>query len=375
MASREAPRLEFPILKALPRFAEFSAQPVTTIVGVAALVVTLASFAHLDVSALYFDIRFVIQPWRLLTPVLPHVNVLHLAFNLYWFWRFGTVVMDMLGWWRYLALIVAVAAGSAAAEHALFLGGVGLSGVVYAFFGFLWVNRGASENTLTLISRSTVRLFVSWFFLCIALTAAGIWAVANVAHALGAVLGLSIGGMQRAPRRRRRALLVATVAIVIVSVVAASLRPHVNLSPVHAAAVDGHRGYSALLKGRNLEAAMLLAEAVDLDDTVKTSWTNLGLALQRLNHTSLALDAYEHALALNPGDMNVRWSVAAFYSALGLAAQTDGRHKEAVALLRRAVELRDDDGSTWSALAVSLERIGARGEASAAARRAEHKAP
>ena len=151
-------------MQALPRFSEFRAHPVTTVVCVAALAVTVASFADLDVSGLYFDVRFVRQPWRMVTSVLVHVNVIHLAFNLYWFWRFGTVIEKMLGWWRYLALIVAVAIGSAAAEHALFLGGVGLSGVVYAFFGFLWVNRGASEGTLALFSQSTVRLFVAWFF-------------------------------------------------------------------------------------------------------------------------------------------------------------------------------------------------------------------
>src|SRR5437667_2509017 len=110
----------------------------------------------------------------------------------------------MLGWWRYLAMIVAVAIGSAAAEHALVLGGVGLSGVVYALFGFLWVNRAASAKTLSLMSRPTVRLLVFWFFLCIALTAAGLFAVGNVAHGLGAALGASLGGTQVASRWRRR---------------------------------------------------------------------------------------------------------------------------------------------------------------------------
>jgi membrane associated rhomboid family serine protease len=375
MTNREAPRLEFPILRALPRVAEFHAHPVTTVVCVAALGVTLASFADLDVSGLYFDVRFAMQPWRMVTSVLAHVNVIHLAFNLYWFWSFGAVIEEMLGSWRYLALIVAVAIGSAAAEHALFLGGVGLSGVVYAFFGFLWVNRGASERTLALLSQSTVRLFVAWFFVCIILTAAKIWEVGNVAHALGAALGLSIGRMHEASRWRRCALLTAIVAVIIVSLVAASLRPLVNLSPVRAAAVDGYRGYSALLKDRDLEAAMLLGEAVKLDDTVKASWINLGIAFRRLNHATLALDAYEHALALDPGDMNDRQSIAALYSSLGRAAQTSGRHKEAVRLLRRAVELQDDDPATWRALAVSLKHIGAGDEASAAARRAENKAP
>ena len=41
MTNREAPRLEFPVLQALPRVAEFHAHPVTTVVCLAALGVTV----------------------------------------------------------------------------------------------------------------------------------------------------------------------------------------------------------------------------------------------------------------------------------------------------------------------------------------------
>lgn len=375
MKEREARRLEFPIFQALPRVTEFYAHPVTSAVVLAALIVTVASFADVDVSVLDFDVRFMMQPWRMVTSVLPHVGIVHLAFNLYWFWRFGSVIEDMLGWWRYLAMIVAVAIGTAAAEHALVLGGVGLSGVVYALFAFLWVNRRASEKTLALMSRSTVRLFVFWFFVCIALTVARLLAFGNVAHALGAALGAFVGGLHGASGWRRRALLATTALIVVAAMTAASLRPYVNLTPVRAAAADAYRGYSVLSRGCNLDAAMLLSEAVTLDGTVRTNWMNLGIALWRLGHATLALDAYEHALALDPGNMDDRRSIAALYGSLGRAAQTGGRHKEAVRLLRRAVELHGDDSTTWRALAVSLEQIGARDEASAAARRAEDKVP
>ncbi|PYM17293.1 MAG: hypothetical protein DMD81_09550 [Candidatus Rokuibacteriota bacterium] len=342
-------RLDFPVLQALPRSAEFSAHPVTTGIGVAALVVTVASFAGLDISGLDFDIRFVRQPWRLVGSALPHVNVLHLGFNLYWFWRLGTVIEEMLGWWRYLVLIVVA--------------------------GYLWVNQKASEKTLALMSRSTIGLFVGWFFACIALTATGILAVGNVAHAVGAILGFFIGARQGAPRWRRHAVLAATIAVVIVSLLAAIVRPAMNFSPAQAAAVDGYRGYTALLKNRNLDAALLLSQAVQLDESVKTNWMNLAIASRRLNRTDLALDAWEHALALDPGNLDDRRFVAGLYRSLGGAAQTSGQHKKAVDLLRRAVRLQNDDAAAWPALAVSLEQIGARDEASAAVRRAERPAP
>ena len=37
------------------------------------------------------------QPWRLVTSALPHVDLLHLAFNLYWLWAFGTTVEGVFG--------------------------------------------------------------------------------------------------------------------------------------------------------------------------------------------------------------------------------------------------------------------------------------
>lgn len=375
MKGKQARGLEIPILEAFPRVAEFYTHPATTSCAFLALVVTLASSAGLDVSALHFDVRFVMQPWRMVTSALPHVGAIHLAFNLYWLWRFGTVVEEMLGWWRYLAMIVTVAVGSAAAEYALVLGGVGLSGVVYALLGFLWVNRGASAKTLSLMSRPIVLLFVVWFFLCIALTAATPLAFANVAHALGAVLGVSVGCMHGASPWGRRALLTATSLVVAASIAAVGLRPHVNITPVRAAGADAYSGYAALSQGRDLEAATLLTEAVTLDGTVRSSWMNLGVALQRMGRATPALDAYEHALALDPGTPNDRRSIAALYVSLGRAAQTSGRHKDAVDLFRRAVVLRGDDSATWRALAVSLEHIGARDEALAAARHAETGTP
>ena len=90
---------------------------------------------------------------------------------------------------------------------------------------------------------------------------------------------------------------------------------------------------------------------------------------------TLALDAYEHALGLGSGTVGDRRSIAALYVSLGRAAQTSGRHKEAVGQLRRAVELGGGDMATWKALAVSLAQIGERDEALAATRRAENAAP
>src|SRR4051812_40544076 len=54
------------------------------------------------------------EPWRLLTSALPHAGILHIGFNVYWLWVFGTLLEEVLGHVRLLALMVLFAAGSAA---------------------------------------------------------------------------------------------------------------------------------------------------------------------------------------------------------------------------------------------------------------------
>src|SRR5579871_5927648 len=67
--------------------------PVTLIAALAAVAATL--FYTADPVPVWQG-----QVWRLFTTVFPHVNILHLVFNLYWMWRFGQVVETWMGTWR-----------------------------------------------------------------------------------------------------------------------------------------------------------------------------------------------------------------------------------------------------------------------------------
>jgi membrane associated rhomboid family serine protease len=64
---------------------------------------------------------------RLLTTVLPHGSPMHLVFNVYWLWVFGTLVEEEFGHARTLGIVLLFAAGSSAAEYAFSYGGIGLS--------------------------------------------------------------------------------------------------------------------------------------------------------------------------------------------------------------------------------------------------------
>src|SRR5215472_12791374 len=51
------------------------------------------------------------QPWRLLTSTLPHRDLFHIAFNVYWLWVFGTLIEEVLGHVWLLAIMVLLAVG------------------------------------------------------------------------------------------------------------------------------------------------------------------------------------------------------------------------------------------------------------------------
>ncbi|HEY2584477.1 MAG TPA: rhomboid family intramembrane serine protease [Tepidisphaeraceae bacterium] len=241
------------------------------------------------------------QPWRLWTSALPHVNVLHLAFDVYWFWVFGTLVEEAFGPLVTLGLYLVLAAGSAMAEFAVARGGVGLSGVGYGLFAFLWVLSRRSPRFAGVVDKQTIQLFVAWFFICVALTAANAMPVANMAHASGAALGASIGyaACARAGRRLAAGGLVAALLAIFVAC-ATVLRPRVNLSRF--GNLDEFRlGYDALVAKQNDVAARYLRLAASYRQADATCWFDLGIAYERLGQRSDATNAFQPALTLQPG--------------------------------------------------------------------------
>src|SRR4029453_5340230 len=145
-----------------PPPADFLRYPITVGVGVLAVAATVAWHSGRDVSPLFMNFRaWHGEYWRLLTSALPHVDVFHLLFNLYWLWVFGSAVEGTFGQLRTAAIFLFFAGGSAAAEYAVFEGGVGLSGIGYGLFGLLWVLSRRDERFRGAVDAQTVGLFVA----------------------------------------------------------------------------------------------------------------------------------------------------------------------------------------------------------------------
>jgi membrane associated rhomboid family serine protease len=113
-----------------PKWTEFLRYPVVAGTILLAAAVTFAWWSKWDVSMLFAtaEIRRG-QVWRLFTSIFPHLDILHLLFNCYWLWVFGSHIEQVYGHAKTAALIALFAVGSSSFEFAFAQGGDGLSGV------------------------------------------------------------------------------------------------------------------------------------------------------------------------------------------------------------------------------------------------------
>lgn len=159
----------------------------------AAVLVALGSLAMGAGEPFVLDGRaFWAEPWRMLTTILPHGNPAHLIFNLYWAWTLGVAVEHLFGKQLWVLLVVLAAVASSTAEYAFTASPIGLSGVVYALFGFLWVVSYRVPRMKGMLDRLTVKVFLGWFVVCIVLTELNLMNVANIAHGVGGVIGAGV---------------------------------------------------------------------------------------------------------------------------------------------------------------------------------------
>jgi GlpG protein len=290
-----------------PRFSEFPRYPVVAGTIALAVGVSVAYWAGVNVKVLEetIDVRRG-HVWRLLTSALPHSNPIHLLFNVIWLWVLGTIVERSFGSVRTLALFLVLALGSSAAEYAFLDGGIGLSGVVYGLFGFLYVLSRRDWRFQDAMDSRTTQLFVVWFFLCIVFTVTGAMPVANIAHGVGALLGAAIGlAVTTSDRVKRLAGLALTGIVLPAMLVALAVfgRAYVNFG---AGDEEAHAGYEALMADRNAEAARWGRDAVRIAPRDAGAWYNLGIAQQRLGHKQEAAADYQRArISAGPGQQQV----------------------------------------------------------------------
>ena len=266
-----------------PPVSRFPEYPVTAGTILLATGVTIAwKVARVDVSPLLANgmVRRG-ELWRIFTSTLPHIDALHLIFNCYWTWVFGTLIEENFGHARTLLIFMLLAIVGNGAEFALLDGGVGLSGVGYGLFGLTWAMSRRDRRFYGAMDPATVQLFVVWFCICVLTTILNIFPVGNIAHGMGAVCGGLIGEAI-AGDKKRRATAVAITTVLVIAVLGGDTvaRPWVNVSE-HRGDYEDKWGYDALMADDNPTALKWLKEAVRYNPPSSRPWNNLGIAYLR----------------------------------------------------------------------------------------------
>lgn len=200
-------------------FARARQSPVTyALIAICVLVSVATELLHYDVLLVYLSIASFDpsgnlwhdlahgQLWRAITPIFIHFGPFHLIFNAFWLMDAGSVVERYQGWLGYTVFVLWSAALSNVAQLALGANPNfgGMSGVVYAYIGYLWA-RGRDPDSGIQVPGRLIGFFVVWMALGFSgLLDRVIGPMANYCHLGGFVAGLAYGYIA-AVRARRRA--------------------------------------------------------------------------------------------------------------------------------------------------------------------------
>lgn len=131
------------------------------------------------------------QLWRWISHALLHFSVMHIAFNLLWWWQLGGDIEQRLGTGKLLQLFVVSAALSGAGQY--WVEGAnfgGLSGVVYALVGYLWMLGYKAPQLGLNMPKPVIGFMLVWLVLGFMQP---FMAIANTAHLVGLLSGVAIG--------------------------------------------------------------------------------------------------------------------------------------------------------------------------------------
>ena len=145
------------------------------------------------------------QNWRLVSVMFLHAGLLHIAFNAYALWIFGTVVEQELGRLRFLLIFFATGIAASATSYAFGPNavGVGASGAIFGIFGAFVTYNYRRRHLAIAAARLRSAVMIVVINMVLALSIQGIdWR----AHVGGFIAGLFAGfaaeGAGTPPARR-----------------------------------------------------------------------------------------------------------------------------------------------------------------------------
>jgi len=141
------------------------------------------------------------EVWRLVTPIFLHFSIWHILFNVWAVTVEGTMIESCRGTLRLAMLVLVAAVLSNLGQHfytvqtdpgRFHLFG-GLSGVVYALFGYLWMKGQYEPEQGMILHPNTITTMLLWLVLCMT---GLLGPIANAAHVVGLLVGVAFGALR-----------------------------------------------------------------------------------------------------------------------------------------------------------------------------------
>jgi GlpG protein len=196
--------------------------PLTVVLAVSCVVVTALVHSRLDLGGwAYRSLRFSTpgfvegrevldtglarirhgEVWRLVTPIFLHGGLAHLFFNVLALVSLGDRIEFRKGTWRLAGFVLVTAVASNLGQFAKSGGNFGgISGVVFAMAGYLWVKGHHDPDDGLSLDQRSMTYILGWFLLGIAFAELGPpgvhefpYNMANVAHGVGLASGMALG--------------------------------------------------------------------------------------------------------------------------------------------------------------------------------------
>ncbi|MCI9877898.1 rhomboid family intramembrane serine protease [Pseudomonas atacamensis] len=150
------------------------------------------------------------QWWRLVTPMLIHFGILHLAMNGMWYWELGRRIESRQGSINLIGLTLLF---SLVSNYAQFVWSGpslfgGLSGVLYGLLGHCWIFQMLAPNPAYRLPRGVLVMMLVWLVVCMSgvISLIGFGQIANAAHLSGLLIGCFTGLLGGLYNRRKLAV-------------------------------------------------------------------------------------------------------------------------------------------------------------------------
>ena len=126
------------------------------------------------------------------SPIFIHFGPLHLIFNMIWFYQLGSMIEARQGS-LFLLLFIAVSAlcsNLAQFYHMHYPVFGGMSGVIYALAGYIWIRGKYDRASGLYLDPGSVMTLLIWLVVCYT---GFVGPIANTAHLVGLLTGMAWG--------------------------------------------------------------------------------------------------------------------------------------------------------------------------------------